>query len=50
MKAGMAELRDLARWAQASGLWLTLTPVRHFRREGAPGWVEQREVGEAQAW
>ena len=50
MKAGMAELRDLARWADGQGLLLSVTPVRRYRRDGTEEWVEERGAGEAHAW
>ena len=50
MQKGLRELSELDRWASASGLFLSATPVRRYCRQDAPGWIEERAVGEAHAW
>jgi hypothetical protein len=50
MQDGLAEFRDLARWAEGSGLSVSVTPVRRFRRPGRAAWEEERGVGQTHAW
>lgn len=42
MAAGLAQLRDVARWAAGAGYAMNIMPVRRFRMEGQTETTEQR--------
>jgi hypothetical protein len=44
MKAGMAQLRDLAQWTAQSGYSLAVQPIRCYRRQGSDEEIVEHSV------